>query len=81
MAYYPKLKQRATSRQIVDTFAGYNHNLKIKDGEFFETKNMTTQFYPMLANRAKRGRLDRSFTKLQAIIAKDALYWVDNGTL
>ena len=81
MAYYPKLNQRATSRQIVDTFAGYNHNLKIKDGEFFETKNMTTQFYPMLANRAKRGRLDRSFTKLQAIIAKDALYWVDNGTL
>lgn len=81
MAYYPKLTQRATSRQIVDTFAGYNHNLKIRDGEFFDTKNMTTQHYPMLANRGKRGRLDRSFTKLQAIIAKDALYWVDNGTL
>lgn len=81
MAYYPKLNQRATSRQIVDAFAGYNHNLRIRDGEFYDTKNLTTQYYPMLANRHKRGRLNRSFTKLQAIIAKDALYWVDNGTL
>ena len=81
MAYYPKLNTRGTSRVVVDNFRGYNHNLRIRDGEFFETKNLTTQFYPMLANRKKRGRLSRSFTKLQAIIAKDALYWVDNGTL
>lgn len=81
MAYYPKLNTRGSSRVIVDNFRGYNHNLKIRDGEFFETKNLTTQYYPMLANRHKRGRLNRSFTKLQAIIAKDALYWVDNGTL
>jgi len=81
MAYYPKLNQKATSQQLVDTFAGYNHNLRIRDGEFYDTWNLTTQYYPMLANRLQRGRLDRSFTRLQAIIAKDALYWVDNGTL
>ena len=81
MAYYPKLQKRGTRRTIIDTFAGYNHNLKISDGEFYETKNLTTQYYPLFANRHKRGRLSRTFTKLQAIIAKDALYWVDNGTL
>lgn len=78
---YPRLSGRAGSRVMIDTFAGYNHNMKIADGEFFETKNLTTQFFPMLANRGRRGVLNRSFTKLQAIIAKDALYWVDNGTL
>lgn len=78
---YPRLNARASSRVMIDTFAGYNHQMKIADGEFFETKNMTTKFFPMLANRSRRGVLNRSFTKLQAIIAKDALYWVDNGIL
>lgn len=81
MAFYPKLNQRSTSRVVTDTFRGYNHNQRIRDGEFFDTKNLSTQHYPMLANRQRRGRLARTFTKLQAIIAKDALYWVDNGTL
>jgi len=81
MTYYPKLNTRSSSRVVVDSFRGYNHNQRIQDGEFYETKNLTTQYFPMLANRKKRGRLNKSFTKLQAIIAKDALYWVDNGTL
>lgn len=81
MAYYPKLSQRGQTRRIIDTFAGYNHNLRIRDGEFYETRNLSTRHFPLLANRPKRGVLDRTFTKLQAIIAKDALYWIDNGTL
>lgn len=81
MPFYPKLSGRGTSRIVTDTFGGYNHNLKIRDGDFFETENMSLQHYPMLANRPKRGRLEQEFTNLQAIIAKDALYWVDDGTL
>lgn len=81
MPYYPKLNGRSSSRTITEYFRGYNHNLKISDGEFYETKNLTLQHYPLLANRDRRGRLSNSFTKLQAVIAKDNLYWVDNGTL
>ncbi len=78
---YPRLNAQQGGRIMIDTFAGYNHNLRISDGEFFSTKNLTTRYFPMLANRARRGVLGRQFTSLQAIIAKDALYWVDNGTL
>lgn len=78
---YPALSQRASTRIVTDVFAGYNNNLKIADGEFYETKNLTSKYYPLLADRVRRGTLERSFTNLQAIIAKDALYWVDNGTL
>jgi len=78
---YPQLSAQQSTRVMLDTFAGYNHNLRISDGEFYDTKNLTTEHYPMMANRRRRSSLDRSFTKLQAIIAKDALYWVDNGTL
>ena len=80
MAYYPKLNSGRSTRTVTDAFRGYNHNLKIGDGEFYETENLTAEHYPMLANRRKRGRLSTVFTKLQAIIAKDALYWEDNGT-
>jgi hypothetical protein len=80
-SYYPSLSTAGAARTVVDAFTGYNHNLKLRDGEFYETKNLTTKHYPLLATRPKRGRLSRSFTKLQAIIAKDSLYWVDNGTL
>ncbi len=79
--YYPNLKRSRGTRMVVDAFAGYNHQLRIGEGQFYETKNLSADYYPMLANRHKRGILSQSFTKLQAIIAKDALFWVDNGTL
>lgn len=79
--YYPKLNQRSTRRVTTDTFLGYNHQMKIRDGEWYFTKNLTAMRYPMFSPRPKRGLLNDGFTRLQAIIAKDALYWVENGTL
>ncbi len=81
MPYFPTLQKPPSTREVTDNFAGYNHNRRIQDGEFFETKNLSTREFPLLSNRQRRGVLDQSFTRLQAIIAKDALYWVDNGTL
>ena len=52
---YPKLRVTETSRQMVDTFKGYNHNLRIGDGEFFDMRNMTSDYYPVLSPRGKRG--------------------------
>ncbi len=69
------------SRNVTDVFGGYRHEMKIRDGEFYDTENLSCEHYPMLATRKRRGVLARSFTRLQGIIAKDALCWVDNGTL
>ena len=77
---YPKLTPQSTSRNIIDAFKGYNHNLLIGDGEFFETKNLTSQYYPMLAPRMKRTVIE-NLTAPQGMIDKDALAYVDNGTL
>lgn len=79
--HYPKLNTKRQTRQLIDTFGGYHHRLQIADGEFYDTKNLTVKHYPMFASRDRRATVNRSFTRLQAIIAKDALYWVDNGTL
>ena len=75
---YPKLRALETSRQMVDTFKGYNHNLRIGDGEFFDMKNMTADHYPVLSPRGKRG-VYASPTSPTGLIAKDALCYVDGS--
>ena len=75
---YPKLRALESSRQMVDTFKGYNHNLRIGDGEFFDMKNMTSDHYPVLSPRSKRG-VYASPTKVNGLISKDALCYVDGS--
>ena len=73
---FPKLRELQASRQMVDTFRGYNHNLRISDSEFFDMKNMTSDYYPVLSPRKKRG-LYASPNRPNGLIAKDALCYVD----
>ena len=73
---FPKLRELQSSRQMVDTFRGYNHNLRISDGEFFDMTNMTSDYYPVLSPRKKRG-LYASPNSPKGMIAKDALCYVD----
>ena len=75
---YPRLQASQTTRQMVDTFRGYNHNLRVADGEFYEMENMTSDFYPVLSPRGKRG-IYKSCEGLTGIIAKDSLCYVDGS--
>ena len=75
---YPKLKELDTSRQMVDTFRGYNHNLRISDGEFYDMQNMTSDYSPILAPRNNRGVYATS-ENLTGLIAKDNLCYVDGS--
>ena len=73
---YPMLYSKDSSRQMVDTFKGYNHNLRIGDGEFFDMKNMTSDHYPVLSPRGNRG-VYASPNSPNGLISKDALCYVD----
>lgn len=73
---YPTLYSKESSRQMIDTFKGYNHNLRISDGEFFDMKNMTSDYYPVLSPRGNRGVYAYPESP-NGLIAKDALCYVD----
>ena len=73
---YPTLYSKESSRQMVDVFKGYNHNLRISDGEFFDMKNMTSDYYPVASPRKGRG-VYASATNPNGMIAKDSLCYVD----
>ena len=75
----PQLTEIPTSRTITDVFRGYNHNLRIGDGEFYDMKNLTSSDYPVLSPRPKRGVYKDDATNPQGLIAKDSLCYVDGG--
>lgn len=80
MALLSPLESEYSEREMVDVFAGYNHNLKIVDGEFYNTKNLSTSLYPLLSNRKKRG-IVQTMTAPGGLLAKEHLAYVDDGTL
>ena len=75
---YPTLTELNTSREMLDVFGGYNHNLRIGEGEFYEMTNLSSDNYPILSPRSKRG-VYASSDNLQGMIAKDSLCYVDGG--
>ena len=75
---YPTLPVRESSRQFVDVFWGYNHNLRIGTNEFFDMKNMTSDQYPVLSPRKARG-IYAEPEQPQGMITKDALCYVDGS--
>lgn len=75
---YPTLYTKESNRKMVDTFKGYNHNLRIGDGEFYDMQNMTSDYFPVLSPRGKRGVLQTAGAA-QGLIAKDALCYVEDG--
>jgi hypothetical protein len=68
---YPKLSEMQASREWLDVFRGYNHNLRISDGEFFEMDNLSSDNYPVLSPREQRGVYD-AFSA-DGLIAKDGI--------
>ena len=83
-----RLQELPTSREMIDVFGGYNHNLRIGEGEFYDMKNLTSSDYPVLSPRPKRGMYSepnvdpatvpwQRVDDAQGLIAKDALCYVD----
>lgn len=75
---YPRLKPLPVQRELTDVFKGYNHNLRIGEGEFYDMKNLSSDNFPVLSPRKKRG-VYASPDAPQAMVAKDALCYVDGG--
>lgn len=81
MPRLPTLPEGQTYRNMTDTFSGYNHRLKIADGEYYDTQNITTEYYPIMASRRKRGKLPAAVADVGGMIDKGALYYVADGAL
>ena len=77
---FPTVEETATSREMISAFGGYDHNQRISGSAFFDMKNLSSDGYPLLQSRRKRGTV-RQLTAPGGLLAKDAMAWVDNGRL
>lgn len=80
---YPRIDYIAQSREFIDAFRGYNHNLRISDGEFYDMSNLTSDYFPLLSPREPRGVYitPESSSGCNGIIAKDELCYVDGTSI
>lgn len=76
MPFFPTVQAQTAQRRVTDVFAGYNHNLRINDGEFYDEENLCSDDYPLLSTRRHRG-IYAAPAAAQGLIAKDALCYVD----
>ena len=60
-------------------FAGLNHNMGAGDGDLWDMRNLTSDYYPLLATRQKR-RLYQTLMQPYGIFSWDGLAWVDGTT-
>ena len=74
------LNELPTTRQMIDVFGGYNHNLRIGEGEFYDMKNLTSADYPVLSPRPQRGTY-ASPSKPSGMLEKDSLCYVDGTNI
>ena len=80
MPYFPTLTESPTTQQVTDVFKGLNRNIKIGDGEFSDMQNLTSSYYPLLANRGKRGMV-ANLHDPKAMLSKSKMAYVDADRL
>ena len=74
------LKHISKTEKTVNRFGGYNAGAGIAYNEFRDMKNLSGDDFPLLSTRKKRG-VCASGTSVRGMINKDALCYVDDGTL
>ena len=77
---YPKLNVIAHDKTYIDTFGGYNHNVRIAENEFYDVVNMTADAYPLLKTRKPHGVfMEGGGYGVDGMISKDELCYVSDG--
>ena len=80
---FTRLNEIPVSKSVINTFRGYNHNLRIGAGEFYDMKNLTGDFYPLLSPRSPRKKYlpAQEGTKNHPMTSHNGLCYLNGHTL
>ena len=76
----PQLNASKDNTTMINIFRGLNKGLVIQEGEFSDMKNMTNDYFPVMANRRSRGIM-KTLTKPQGVLGGQYLAYVDDSKL
>ena len=72
---FPMMQEVSRYKEMTNAFGGYNHQLSCQEGEFFDMKNMTSQYFPVLSPRVKRCISTDAHTPI-VMIGKNGMMWL-----
>lgn len=82
---FSKLNEIPGEISTINTFLGYNHNIRIREGEFFDMKNLSSSDFPLLSPRKKRGVYKYGYGEenglISALLSKDDLWHIEGRNL
>lgn len=76
----PNLRLAGASQQMLQEFRGYNHNLRIREGEWYDETNIMSEDYPVLSTRRQRREI-RTLNDPAGCLAKDAMAVVEGANV
>ena len=76
---FPIMQEVTRYREMTNAFGGYNHRLSCEEGEFFDMKNMTSQYFPILSPRNKRCVSTDASAPVE-MISKNGVMWLADDT-
>jgi hypothetical protein len=65
---------------MIDVFKGYNHNVRIGEGEFYEMTNLSSDNYPTISPRKTRGTYLEADQRIGGMLARGDELWFVSGT-
>ena len=74
---FPQMTELNRYREMTNHFGGYNHHLSCQEGQFYDMKNMTSMYYPILSPRDKRCIVSGGIGKVVSILAKNGIMWIE----
>ena len=77
---FPRLQEVTRYRDMTTVFGGYNHQISCQEGQFFDMKNLSSKYFPVLSPRTNRG-IVKQFTNPQGILDKEDIWWIDDKCL
>lgn len=77
---FPYINVINKAKEMTSVFGGYFHKVTCQEGQFYDTKNMSTIDFPFISTRPLRAK-SKQFTNPQGFLDKESLVWVDGSTL
>lgn len=78
---FPRLSVQPSSSNTIDVFRGYNHNLRIGDGELYDMENLTADCYPVLSPREARTKFPGATGAVRGMACLNGLCYVEGNIL
>lgn len=79
--YYQTIDDDNNTREMISTWAGYNHNYVINDGELYDMENLSSDNYPVMTPRDKRALLVETDNVRGIIITDNNLTYLDGNNV